>query len=280
MSLRPALPSILRFGSATRELVGVLHVPARTATRPGAVLLCGPMGQEAIRSHRLFTVLANRLARDGFTVLHFDYYGTGDSGGDDLEGDLQGWRRDLLAADEVLRRSSSHGAVLWFGLRLGAALALDASRTAARAPDAIALCDAVVDGAAYLRELAHVDRQAQLRAFSMTPANGKRIRQLAVPDVPSEVLGFELSGELRSQLAGLSPGSLDGFVTAHLRVLDTGAPHDLTPIVESARRRAIPVAHDHVVSAIDWATNDGVGSSIVSNDIVAAVLRAANEVRQ
>jgi hypothetical protein len=56
---------------------------------PGAaVLLCNPFGQEAIRCHRAFRLLSARLASSGIPSLRFDYFGTGDSPGNDGEGDL------------------------------------------------------------------------------------------------------------------------------------------------------------------------------------------------
>jgi uncharacterized protein len=91
----------LRFGSPQRELFGMLHRPERGTTGTG-VLVCNPFGQEAVRSHRLFRVMAERLARSGRSVMRFDYFGTGDSAGDEDDADLDAWQHDILRAHAEL----------------------------------------------------------------------------------------------------------------------------------------------------------------------------------
>ena len=90
------------FGPASRQLFGLYHAPERESKL--AVLICMPLGQEAVRAHRLFRVLSDRLARAGVAVLRFDYHGSGDSPGEDTDGELEGWRRDICTAHEELRR--------------------------------------------------------------------------------------------------------------------------------------------------------------------------------
>ena len=48
----------VRFGAAPAGLVGMFHPADNGATHP-AVLLLNPFGQEAIRCHRLYRVLAD-----------------------------------------------------------------------------------------------------------------------------------------------------------------------------------------------------------------------------
>ena len=71
----------IQFGPADRRLFGLLQPAQGNATRTG-VVLCNPMGQEAVRVHRMYRVLADRLNRAGLHVLRFDWFGSGDSAGD------------------------------------------------------------------------------------------------------------------------------------------------------------------------------------------------------
>ena len=66
------------FGPSDSPLFGVLHLPVDNQIR-GGVLICGSLGKEGMDSVRLHRILADRLARRGFGVLHFDYLGLGDS---------------------------------------------------------------------------------------------------------------------------------------------------------------------------------------------------------
>src|SRR5690606_6529681 len=140
-------------------------------------LLCNPFGQEAVRAHRIFVVLADRLARQGVSVLRFDYHGTGDSPGDDDVGDLEGWAADILSAQAWLDEAARPSRRVWIGLRLGALLAAMASGGARPGAtiDSLILWEPVIDGSAYLRELAEADRKARLGAYSLDPRAYERI---------------------------------------------------------------------------------------------------------
>jgi uncharacterized protein len=157
-----------------------------------AVLLCNPFGQEAIRCHRAFRLLVGRLARMGIASLRFDYYGTGDSPGNDGEGDLLRWRRDIIAAHQALASRSGADRIVWVGLRLGASLALEAATHVEPAPLRVVLWDPVTDGARYLAALA-----------------GHHAFWTRRRDVHDEALGFLLPQRLRAQVAALDlPASL------------------------------------------------------------------------
>jgi alpha/beta superfamily hydrolase len=111
------------FGRPSRRLFGIFH-PRTTATQSGAVLVCNPFGQEAIRAHRMFRVLAERLAQAGFDCLRFDYFGTGDSAGADEDGDLNGWVEDVRTAHGELQRRTQSSRLAWVGARLGGSIAV------------------------------------------------------------------------------------------------------------------------------------------------------------
>ena len=104
-----------------REVIAFAHRARRKdPTAPQrAVLILNPFGQEAVRTHRLLRVTADRLARSGFDVLRFDYFGSGDSPGTDECADLQGWAQDVIAAHRMLREFSKAAHISWLGIRLG-----------------------------------------------------------------------------------------------------------------------------------------------------------------
>ena len=115
--------------------LAALHHPASGTPRGRGVLIINPLGQEAVRAHRLLRVLADRLARMGVHVLRFDFHGCGDSSGDDLDGEMKGWQLDVLAAHQKLRELSGTDAIGWLGIRLGFAVGWQAAlRFAAREP--------------------------------------------------------------------------------------------------------------------------------------------------
>ncbi len=199
----------LSFGPSARRLFGIYHPPAEgPAKRPG-VVLCNAFGQEAIRAQRMMRVLGERLARNGHPVLRFDYFATGDSLGDDIEGDLDGWALDVMEADRELRSISGALQTTWIGMRLGATIALRATAHGPSGLGRLVLWDAVLDGARYLEHLRKRHVETLTAAFSVPP----RLSYLELATrhparFRDEAIGFALSTALRQQLLALSPGDV------------------------------------------------------------------------
>lgn len=136
----------MMIGTAERPLFAVYSASSGRRQRR-AVVLCAPFGDEYGHTHRTGRLLAQRLAALGAEVLRFDYYGTGDSGGQDDEFGIDGAVDDTIAAVAEARQIGGVRRVTLIGLREGAAAALLA---AAIAPgvDRLVLWDPVLDGVA------------------------------------------------------------------------------------------------------------------------------------
>jgi alpha-beta hydrolase superfamily lysophospholipase len=93
--------------------------------RGAGVVLCNTLGDEALRAYGTLRHLAESLAEAGFSVLRFDFHGTGDSGGSEADPDrLATWLEDIDLAIQELRDRSGLRQVALAGLRLGGTLAL------------------------------------------------------------------------------------------------------------------------------------------------------------
>ncbi len=187
----------VHFGSSRRLLYGAYHAPATAPARPAGVVLCNPLGHEAVRAHRAFRQLANLLAQARYHVMRFDYYGTGDSAGDGDDARLHGWIEDVSSAADELKDTAGVSKVWLLGLRFGATLALLATQER-RDVDGVIAWDPVVSGAGYLRQLAamHVDylRDELPEGAVVKPTN-------------DEALGLPLPAALRADLAAIDLGA-------------------------------------------------------------------------
>lgn len=267
----------IRFGEPSRQLFGLFEPPT-DGDREHAVVLCNPFGQEAIRSHRLLKVLGERLARAGFSVLRFDFFGTGDSDGEDEEGDLRIWVDDVLRAHEEVVRRSGHRECSWFGLRLGATLAALASASSPTAPHRLVLWDPVVDGLAYLEELrqAHVDTLVHNRPRVWESLRSDRDGSRDIVD-GSEVLGFPLTAELRRQIGDLSAASWAGCRARRLYLVGAGNPPAWAGLEAPLRDAGTPLARCAIDTRIVWASQEAMNSAIVPADALRAILDALSE---
>jgi alpha-beta hydrolase superfamily lysophospholipase len=138
------------FGETDRQLYGMYDPPAGGGEH-GAVL-CAPWGQEYLRAHQSLRQLARMLAREGIHAFRFDYFGTGDSDGGDLDGSIHDWVTDTSAAIDELKDTAGLRTVSVIGLRLGAVVS---ARACAMRRDVkrLVLWDPVFDGEAYLQTL-------------------------------------------------------------------------------------------------------------------------------
>jgi dienelactone hydrolase len=182
------------FGPVDRPLFGWLQLPEEAHA---GVVLCRPIGLEALSVHRAYRRLAEKLVGEGMVTLLFDYTGTGDSAGDleDLA-DTSTWVSDIGEAIEYVRQAGvSHVGLI--GLRLGATLAANA--TADYEVDALVLWDPCETGRAFLREQ---------RLLAATIG--------ASPEDPAAAGGVEIPGLLlpKNLAAAISALSLDNSAGA------------------------------------------------------------------
>lgn len=258
------------FGRSERPLFGIHHPALTRGTPAGAALLCNPFGQEAIRAHRIYRVMAGKLARAGWHVLRFDYFGTGDSAGASDEGDQAQWIEDVLDASEELASSTGTSRVAWVGLRYGASLAALAAERAPRELSDLVLWDPVVDGRAYLTELA--DAHAAYMREDL-------IRWEPPTATPTEVLGFPLSEALRASIASLDLSRRK--VRARRLSIVASKPPGQVPALNRFRAGlagwALATRWLTVESASPSNSEEAMNASLVPNELVDAVVGCLQE---
>src|SRR6185312_15975263 len=83
---------------------------------------------EQVHAHRSLRHLADKLAAARFSVVRFDFHGTGDSSGSDEDGDrVATWLANISDVQYWLRQQLGCRRISVIGLRLGAALAAQAA---------------------------------------------------------------------------------------------------------------------------------------------------------
>lgn len=251
-----------------------MQAPSGELDREECVLICNPFGQEAIRCHRLLKVLADRLARSGFHVMRFDYFGTGDSDGDDTDGDLASWIGDVCNADHELRERSRCARSSWFGLRLGASVAAMASSRFTDAPQRLVLWDPIIYGTEYLDEIVAANAAAGQENYGARWLSEGRLREMVAREAVSAALGFLLGPVLREQLRAISPNDFTGIRAARITILNARTPEYLNELSRMLAARAVDINLRPVSSDIVWASNEAMNSAIVPADILQEIVAA------
>jgi amino acid adenylation domain-containing protein len=144
------IPKYFRIGE--KQLFSCYHQPKTSDSRNIAVLLCYPIGQEYIKSHRAFVQLAIRIANCGFPVMRFDYFGTGDSAGNYEEISIDQLRIDVSDAIVELKSRSNKQLICLAGLRFGATLAAAVATDRADI-DSLILWEPIISGKHHIDKL-------------------------------------------------------------------------------------------------------------------------------
>jgi alpha-beta hydrolase superfamily lysophospholipase len=228
------------FGPPERALVGFYHPPQTAPALALTVVLCNPLGFEAMSAHRAYRHLAERLAARGFPALRFDYEGTGDSAGRlDEPGRVRAWIESIKAAVSEARARSGSNAIALFGVRLGATLAMAAASELADV-QALILWAPVVTGRVHVRELHAFRLLKKVRA-------GNRAAP-ARSDGGAEVGGFVFGRETLDDLSGIDllamVGGADGkALWKRALILSRGErpAADETRLTEGMRARGVEV---------------------------------------
>ncbi|MBU8921164.1 MAG: alpha/beta hydrolase [Bacteroidales bacterium] len=121
------------FRTEDRPLYGRLYAPGGGTPPAGSrgLVICDSLFEEKFWCERVHSNLARRLSCAGWTVLTFDYYGYGNSGGDSDDVTLTSIYEDIGAACDLLR-GKGVDTVSLLGLRWGA---LPACEVASRRED-------------------------------------------------------------------------------------------------------------------------------------------------
>lgn len=243
------------FFGANHDLFGIYHPPAVPATQ--AVLLCPPLGQDHVRSHRLYRQLAHALVAAGMAVLRFDFFGSGDSAGDSVDISWDRCIADSTAAAAELRRLSDCDRIVVFGARLGGSIAIAAA--ANLKPDRVVAWDPVLDGAGHV---ARLDALQEALRVDTRRFNKPRTAEAAA----GQWQGFTIGPRLREQLV-------------ELRLMPPNAPVHLIESAPSAASTPASGRNDLIAagatvtalpSPTPWEELERLELAIISHELVQA----------
>ncbi|HZW21691.1 hydrolase 2, exosortase A system-associated [Noviherbaspirillum sp.] len=198
----PALPFFLDTPQGKRFCL--YHAPMPEHARPGAILYVHPFGDEMNLSRRMAALQSREFAQAGYGVLQMDLFGCGDSDGDLRDATWETWKEDLAAAAQWLRRHVSPVVTLW-GLRLGAALALDAVRSSSVTASQCILWQPVIDGKTWMTQFLRLALAADM---TERQAGRENPRQALARGDTVEIGGYELAPAL---VAGIERIDLSGL---------------------------------------------------------------------
>jgi len=199
------------------------------------VLICSTLGDEALNVYRPLVHLADRFAALGCPALRFEYYGTGDSGGEDGEpGRFQSWLSNITVGVAWLREHCGVGPVTLVGVRLGAMLAARAA-CGIDDVDSLILLAPAASGRRFLREMVlRANATAEIWQVANHIEDGGWF----------EAHGMRLDRCARNELDRLDLAALPRRPAAHALVLDRHDSPAGSFVAERLRRLGTDVTSD------------------------------------
>ncbi len=191
----------------TKKLYSIYHKPEISDNNSIGVVLCYPMGQEYIRCHKLFVILAQKLALKGFHTLRFDYFGTGDSAGDFRNIKISELTGDIGLAINELQAGCDVSKIVLIGVRFGATLSMFYAEK--EKIDGLVLWSPVCNGNKYLNEM----KSSQKKWLEGSFAKQKKHEKGTI-----ESLGYLYSKELCKEIGEISIKKINS--TAKILVID------------------------------------------------------------
>jgi dienelactone hydrolase len=211
---------------------GVLH----QAAGERGVIICGPLGEEALNAYRGQVFLAERLAQAGFPTLRISYYGTGDSAGEDYEPNrFRAWIDSIIAAVRWMRSTCGVTTISLCGLRIGAALAARAAREIENI-DALVMLAPVASGRRFLREQILAARTVAEIWQSTGPADDEHW---------FEAYGLRLDRATRDALDRLDIGKLGHLPVQRVLLLDQANAAGIDRLAGTLRAAGIAVTQEN-----------------------------------
>lgn len=251
------------FGEAESPLFGIHHQPQSSQYQDAAVVLCYPIGFEYGRSHSLIRFLASQLAAQGYHVLRFDYYATGDSSGASTDITLQQCQHNIVLACDEIKSISATRKVIVVGYRFGALLAAYTAQTYKFSR--LILWDPVVDGESYLDDLQtmhnkmlHDPNRFDLR-YNIQEAN------------PDELIGHAFSAEFRNEIKSYKLLNIAKLKTRNLDAFCCEGGYRLESVVNGDGALSKLSIH-HCDGRAEWTNIDKIESKVLPGSSIKEII--------
>jgi len=257
------------FGNSARSLFGIYHPPQLEKARNVGVILCYPMGEDYIRSHRAFVRLAMLLSSAGFHTLRFDYYGCGDSEGDSDQGEIRQWLADISTAVEELKGGSDLNQICLAGLRLGGNLAMLAGAERGDI-DGIVLWNPVINGRKYIEELTTL-HQEKIRNFF------PGVKSFSEGESYREALGFPLPDSMLKDLEKLDLYAIRQKPASKILFIESSDVSEDGRFREHLNSIGVSLRYKHIPGFEPWIERDDWGQGMVPIKVLQFVVSWISE---
>jgi len=223
------------------------------------ILILPPFAEEMNKSRRMLSQQANLLAAQGYTVLQFDLYGTGDSDGDFAEVTWDIWRENIARIIAWLN-SQRVTQLIVLALRMGALLLDFLKQNTEVNIECILLWQPVTNGELLMNQFYRLKLASDMMGDPASRVSLKDIKADLAANKPVEIAGYMLNPEFS---LALSTQKLDSFFVEDCPRIEwfeliASAERSILPasqrVIDKGREKGCAINVHCIVGAQFWTT--------------------------
>ena len=212
-----------------------------------------------MRAHKAFRQLANLLSRKGYTVMRFDYPGTGDSYGDGKNIGYNEWLKEAQSALDFLKSVTNLDSIHVIGLRLGALVAAELAIKNSCIKNLV-LWDPIANGASYIQD-----------------CTAQRSDPLPEPNDTWNIHGYPLPKIFREQVLSSNIENMTFPETVNIIQMLSHENHDTKMIQRTHDKQ---VTQKVIGPASDWNFVDMVGSILMPTTLIQNIVSTLTNIQE
>ncbi len=245
------------FLDSPRGSLFCLYLAPRGREPVGKILYLHPFAEEMHKSRRMAALQARAFAALGYAVLQFDLTGCGDSAGDFGDASWEAWKDDIRLAHAWLEKQC-HGSTTLWGLRIGAALAVEMGGELAGI-DRLILWQPVVSGELFLTQFLRIKLASEMLSAGQAQSGTKALRAQLEAGAAIEVGGYMLAPAMARALASWKLANYT-CPTCPVCWMEIGATGDFPPasqrVADTWREAGALLVTHAVVGEPFWVTQE------------------------
>lgn len=216
------------------KIFGIVTSPADNSGIKQGVLMVPPFAEEMNKTRRMMSQQANQFAEKGFSVMQFDYLGTGDSEGDFADATWDIWSQDII---RLLEKFKAEGvtSVVVLGLRMGSLFTELILSNSPVEVSRVVLWQPVTNGEMLLNQFYRLKFAADMIGDSDDRTTVKQIKENLANDVRVEIAGYMLNPKLTSGLEKQRLDTLSSITCPAIHWIEIVAAQD-RPVPPASQR--------------------------------------------
>ena len=225
----------------------IVHIPA--------------FAEEMNKSRHMVTMQARAFAEQGYSVLVFDLWGTGDSQGEFSEATWAIWLNNIDAVVKWLQSRGSDSISLW-GLRAGVLIAMDYLHQYSSEIDKLICWQPVFNGEQFIMQFLRLRVAAAMMDKNAPQEKTSDLKKQLLEENSVEVAGYQLNPELVNPMMTIRAQQLNlqSVKQCHVFELTIGsdleASYALTKWIKYIEQKDINVSLDIINGSLFWSTQE------------------------